>query len=615
MTVPLTTTVLRAVSRRLGFPPRTGELIEGKDRLGLVYSLIGSIALSLLDMAGVAAMVPMMQYVSGLQGSAGALGFIRDALGAPSDRVLVSVLAGLILVAFVLKDVVGYFFRRWQVRFMANQEVKTSTSLLEGYLVGPWSWHLARNTSDKIWTIESAVAIGYSQGLASALGLFTEVFSIALIFVALLLVSVPATLAAIAYFGLAGLLILKVIRPRMVAASRLTVEASQATGRASLQSLSAAKEIKLRSAHEQFVEGYHQARTRGAKARAASAMLQELPKYILDIVFVLGIGLLAVIATSTNSTQSLLVLLGVFVAAGSRILPSIVRLVNSVAGIRFAREPLSHLVHEAGLQRSYRANDLAQVVTNEIPKGDIEVSNVHFAYDDQPDEPVLDGIDLTIATATTLAIVGSSGAGKSTLVDLLLGLHRPTAGSVTVGGINVRDNLPGWQSQLAVVPQEVHLLDDTLRANIVFDEAVDEAHLADTVRRAQLSDLVDNLPNGLDSEVGERGARLSGGQRQRIGIARALYRRPSVLFLDEATSALDNEIERRLSETIDSLRGTMTIIVVAHRLSTVRNCDVLVFLSQGKVAAIGSFDEVAQTNAEFANLVALGTLNPAHAET
>ncbi|MEI2820702.1 MAG: ATP-binding cassette domain-containing protein [Marmoricola sp.] len=175
--------------------------------------------------------------------------------------------------------------------------------------------------------------------------------------------------------------------------------------------------------------------------------------------------------------------------------------------------------------------------------------------------------------------------------------------------------MPGWQSQLAVVPQEVHLLDDTLRANIVFDESVDEVHLADTVRRAQLSDLVDNLPNGLDSEVGERGARLSGGQRQRIGIARALYRRPSVLFLDEATSALDNEIERRLSETIDSLRGTMTIIVVAHRLSTVRNCDVLVFLSEGKVAAIGSFDEVAQTNAEFANLVALGTLNPAHAES
>ncbi|MEI2820701.1 MAG: hypothetical protein V9E81_11025 [Marmoricola sp.] len=345
--MPLTTTVLRAVSRRLGFPPRTGELIEGKDRLGLVYSLIGSIALSLLDMAGVAAMVPMMQYVSGVQGSTGALGFIRDALGAPSDRVLVSVLAGLILVAFVLKDVVGYFFRRWQVRFMANQEVKTSTSLLEGYLVGPWSWHLARNTSDKIWTIESAVAIGYSQGLASALGLFTEVFSIALIFVALLLVSVPATLAAIAYFGLAGLLIVKVIRPRMVEASRLTVEASQATGRASPQSLSAAKEIKLRNAHGQFVEGYHQARTGGAKARVASTMLQELPKYILDIVFVMGIGLLAIVATSTNSTQRLLVLLGVFVAAGSRILPSVVRLVNAIAKIRLARWPLSHLVNEA----------------------------------------------------------------------------------------------------------------------------------------------------------------------------------------------------------------------------------------------------------------------------
>ena len=169
-------------------------------------------------------------------------------------------------------------------------------------------------------------------------------------------------------------------------------------------------------------------------------------------------------------------------------------------------------------------------------------------------------------------------------------------------------NLPAWQAQLAVVPQDVYLLDETLRANIAFDEDVDVDRLADTLQRAQLADLVASLPHGLDTMVGDRGVRLSGGQRQRIGIARALYRQPRVLFLDEATSALDNETERRLSETIAALHGTMTIVIVAHRLSTVRDCDQLLFMNAGRVVSRGTFDEVARDNAEFAHLVELGSL-------
>ena len=215
---------------------------------------------------------------------------------------------------------------------------------------------------------------------------------------------------------------------------------------------------------------------------------------------------------------------------------------------------------------------------------------------------MLRGVDLDITSGSTVAMVGSSGAGKSTFVDILLGLHRPTAGSVTAGGISVFDNLPAWQRQLAVVPQDVTLLDESLRANIAFDEELDDARMAEAVERAQLGDLVRALPQGLDTEIGERGVRLSGGQRQRIGIARALYRRPSLLVLDEATSALDNETERRLTETIESLNGTMTMVIVAHRLSTVRHADQLIFMSEGTVATVGTFEEVAAENDEFAHL-------------
>ena len=216
---------------------------------------------------------------------------------------------------------------------------------------------------------------------------------------------------------------------------------------------------------------------------------------------------------------------------------------------------------------------------------------------------------LDIRHGQSVALVGTSGAGKSTLVDLLLGLHDPTGGTVTAGGVDIRDNLPAWQRQLAVVPQDVVLLDASLATNIAFELDVDPIRLDDVVRRAQLADLIASLPEGLDTQVGERGARLSGGQRQRLGIARALYRQPSVLFLDEATSALDNETERRLTDTIRELQGTMTIVIVAHRLSTVRHCDQLIFMSDGAVASVGTFDQVAATNSEFAHLVDLGSLS------
>jgi ABC-type multidrug transport system fused ATPase/permease subunit len=211
-----------------------------------------------------------------------------------------------------------------------------------------------------------------------------------------------------------------------------------------------------------------------------------------------------------------------------------------------------------------------------------------------------------------VALVGASGAGKSTIVDLVLGLHRPTGGRITVDGVDIAESIPTWQRTLGLVPQDVYLIDESLRSNVAFGEVaddIDEARIIEAVTRAQLDDLIASLPDGLDTFVGERGIRLSGGQRQRIGIARALYSRPQVLILDEATSALDNETERLITETIEALRGDMTIIVVAHRLSTVRNCDLVVFLSQGRVEVEGTFDEVRAGSAEFANLVALGTLD------
>ena len=600
--------VVRAGSRLLGFPPGVGAMIGRATRRRLLLSVLGSTFVSALDMLGVVALLPLMQFITGAPDDQSALGVVNRVLDHPSDSALVAVLAGMVAGAFVMKDVVAIFFRRWQLRFMAVQEVEVSRRLLSGYLVGPYAWHLVKNTADKLWTVDYAVAIGYTGGFTAALGALTEIITITLVFASLLFISPVVALAALVYFGAAGIVVQRWIRPRVLAASAAAAEASLRASKISLQSMGAAKEVKLRRAHELFVGDFVTARTSGARARASSTLLGELPKYLLEIVFVLGIGLLALTVVTANGTDGALVVLGVFVAAGSRILPSSVRLLGTLAGVRFARKPLTHLVTEYANQQEAQRLELAEVTTDLVPEGDIVVSDVTFAFFDAPDTLVLQGVDCRIDAGQTVAVVGTSGAGKSTLVDLLLGLHRPRSGRITAGGVDTFANLPAWQAQLAVVPQDVYLLDETLRANIAFDEDVDVDRLADTLQRAQLADLVASLPDGLDTMVGDRGVRLSGGQRQRIGIARALYRQPRVLFLDEATSALDNETERRLSETIAALHGTMTIVIVAHRLSTVRDCDQLLFMNAGRVVSRGTFDEVARENAEFAHLVELGSL-------
>ncbi|WP_297739676.1 ABC transporter ATP-binding protein [Nocardioides sp.] len=606
--MPILSSALPRLARLMGFPPGTGALVDEPTRRRLVISAGLSTLLALLDMAGVVAMLPMMQYVTGQPVDSGALGFVNSLLGEPSLRTLIGSIALVIVGAFILKDVAAIVVRRWQLSFMAHQQVSISTALLQGYLTGPYAWHLRQNTSDKLWTVTGGVGMGYSGGLTSALTAFTEILTIAFIFTSLLVMSPWVSLAAAAYFGLAVWVIQRFVRPRIQRAGEEVREASQAISKASLQPLTSVKEIKLRRAHGPFVEEFRAASRANADAIVRATVLNEIPKYFLEIVFVLGVGMLAVSATTTSSSADSLVLLGIFVAAGTRILPSCVRLINAFSGIRFARSPLQHLTHVHGELARHRADEVAAVVTGRVPVGDVDVRDLHFAYADQSDTEVLAGVDLQIPAGSSLAIVGSSGAGKSTLVDILLGLHRPSSGTVTAGGVSVFDNLPAWQRQLAVVPQEVMLLDASIRENIAFDEHADDERLARAVDRAQLADLVHELPDGLDTQAGERGMRLSGGQRQRIGIARALYRNPSLLVLDEATSALDNETERRLTETVEALKGSMTMVIVAHRLSTVRHCDALAFMHRGRVASYGTFDEVRRDNVEFAHLVALGAL-------
>lgn len=604
---------LRAARRWVGLPDGTGELVPAALRPRLALSVVASLVMSLLDLAGVLALVPMMQFISGSPRDEGALGMVSRVVGEPSDQALAAWLAGLVVGAFVLKNLLAILLRWWQMRFMASYGAELSTRMVHDLMAGPYHRHLTQNSADKAWIADSGVQLAYTAGIGAGLSLVSEGLTIAVVFVALLVVSPWATLIAILYFGTGAGLLYRGLRARSKKLGDALLVASQTTNRTLLEAVGAVKEIKLRRAQDKFLRDYREARTTTARVGAAQQVVAELPKYLLEILMVLGIGLMAVVVTATSPEGDRLVILGVFAAASTKIVPAFVRLIGALNSLSFANGAMRVLIQERR-ETLDLANELDDVVrTDQIPTGDIVVSHLGFAYPSAPAVRVVDDLSLTIRRGESVALVGGSGAGKSTLVDLILGLHRPVAGSVTVGGLDIWDNLPAWQAQLAVVPQDVFLLDATLGANITFDLEMDADKLRVALDRAQLTDLVDGLDGGIDSLVGQRGMRLSGGQRQRIGIARALYREPDVLILDEATSALDNETEFRLSETIRSLHGSMTMIIVAHRLSTVKHCDKLAFMKDGQVAAEGTFAEVASANAEFANLVRLGSLD-AHSE-
>lgn len=590
------------------------QLIFSKSaRRKLIIGLIGSVIVALAETGSVLLVGPLLAILAGSSTSEGMLGTVANLFGNPEPEVLIMYLLGGVVVGFVLKDIFSIAFRWWILGFINREQARTATRILNYYLHAPYSLHLGRGTADLLRTMGTSVGQLYSLGVIAALNAITDSITIVALLVSMLIVMPIETLMAFVYFGIAMFIFAKVIRPKAEAAGRMKMDAATHGYRAALHALGGVKEIKIRSAQPHFVNVYEEVELKHAQALRLVGFLAEVPKYLLEALFILGLGGLIMYLLNTGGGIAAVTSIGLVGAAGFRLLPSLSRLLASISNLRVGAPALDEVCSELERAQEYEASAklaAANDGTLDFTKT-LEAKHLGFRYADASDD-VLTDINLSIPAGSTLALVGSSGAGKSTLVDIILGLHRPTEGTLSVDGIDLEDDLvKAWQHHVAMVPQEVFLLDTTLRENIAFDAAsdeIDEELLAEVVKRAQLQDLVDSLDGGLESSVGDRGSRLSGGQRQRVGIARALYRRPSLLVLDEATSALDNETEHRIIETIDGLKGEVTVVIVAHRLSTVREADALAYMKDGQVAGYGTFEQVRSSNADFARQVELGLL-------
>ncbi|MGB5809242.1 MAG: ABC transporter ATP-binding protein, partial [Polyangiales bacterium] len=447
--------------------------------------------------------------------------------------------------------------------------------------------------------------------------------ALVILFVFAFLVVVDPVLATTTVVALGGVYVAtyRFLRSRLIKAGESWVESNQGRYHVLSEAFSGIKEVKLLHAERSFASQFGAVSRRMCDAMIRSKVMGQVPSFAMQGVVFGGMLLvvLYVLATRGGFAEGL-PLIGLYAFAGYKMMPALQRVYVQLAEMEFSSvalaslEPPLRLWHESN--KKFSSETAAQDAAARVRlTRQLEFRDVVYRHPGG-EEPTLREMNFSIAAGSKVGIVGSTGAGKTTTVDIMLGLLRPNAGSVVVDGKSIDDaQLRAWQASTGYVPQNIFLADTTLAGNIAFgvdEDRIDRERVETVAKLAKLHDfVVAELPDGYETRAGERGVRLSGGERQRVGIARALYHDPDIIILDEATSALDNATETRVMSAIDSLAPSKTLVVIAHRLSTVRNCDTIFFLEDGVVAAQGSFDELLASHARFRSLTQGESKTPA----
>ena len=479
--------------------------------------------------------------------------------------------------------------------------------LLETYLRQPYVFFLNRHSSDLAKGILSEVYQVVTGVLQP--GFYLIAYSIVALALIVLLILVDPWLALVVGLVIGGLyaIVFLSIKGLLGRLGTDRVAANQERFTAAGEALGGIKDIKLLGRESVYLSRFRPSSMRFARHQAINAVLSETPKYLIEAVAIGGTLILALFLMSTDdSVGSVLPVLGLYAFTGYKLLPAAQRIYTGLAQLRFGAAALNS-VYEDLQHRTALAEIHTTAPATLVPKQEIVLDGLCFTYP-QATKSALEAISLTIPVGHSVGLVGGTGAGKTTLVDLILGLLRPTEGMLMVDGVPITEaNLRAWQQALGYVPQVIFLTDTTVAENIALGvprAAIDMGRVQDCARMAQIHEFVmSEMPNQYQTLVGERGVRLSGGQRQRIGIARALYHNPAVLVFDEATSALDTMTERAVMDAVHALSHQKTIILIAHRLSTVRACDQIFMLDHGRLVDKGSYEELLVQSSLFQEMV------------
>jgi len=581
------------------------RLISARSRGRWLMLVAVAIVASFLELGGAVLIFVLLGLVANPSGEIDLplIGDLRSWFPGVDDETLLLWLAAGMAVFFVIRPAVHLFKTYAENRIAHNFGARLSADLARGYLAMPYSFHLGRNSATLIRNSFQAVSELVSQIYLPVVKIVAESIMVLTMLVLLVILAPWATLMAVMLLGTAAVVLAVVIQPRMKRLGNRAHRLQQRSLNLLQQSLHGIRDIKILGRDQAFADEYERDRLALSRTKYLRATASALPRDILETVLTLFIlGFFAVSIVGTTDPQSVLSVLGLFAYAGLRLQPAMQHIVSGINNLKFASAPLDDIAADMALIDRTRRRPAAGEPLQLTDRWAVE--DVSFHYEGS-DRPALDRITLDVAPGEVIGVCGPTGGGKTTLVDLMTGLLSPSSGRVTVDGHDLREHDREWHRNLGIVPQMIFLTDESLRRNIALgvpDAQIDDDAVREAVELAQLTSFVESLPDGLDTVVGERGVRVSGGQRQRVAIARALYRRPQVVIFDEGTSALDNQTEAELMRALERLRGNHTIVMVAHRLSTVRNCDRIAYIDGGRLAGLGSYDELTRTNAGFRRL-------------
>ena len=574
-------------------------LLTPHERKHLGLLLIMIIIMAFLDMIGIASILPFMAVLANptlieTNSILNTMFQVSNIFGVESNKQFLFALGVLVFVLLITSLAFKALTTYVQVRFVQMREYSIGKRLVEGYLHQPYSWFLSRNSAELGKDILSEVQQLISTGISPSLELIAK-GAVTITIIILLIIADPK-LTLIVGLSLGGSygMIFYILRKYLNQIGKKRLINNQLRFKSVTEAFGAAKEIKVGGLEQIFVNLFSNAAQNYAQTQASVRVVAQLPRFILEAIAFGGILLLILYSMNNlGSFNNALPIISLFIFAGYRLLPALQSIYSCLIQITYIGPSIDKIYNDIKNNKSFNENQDEDVL--DLNKN-IILKNIHYNYPNSS-KTVLKDINLSIPSKSTVGLIGTTGSGKTTMVDIILGLLDPQKGFLEIDGkIITKQNLRSWQRSIGYVPQHIYLTDDTVEANIAFGASSENIKKDLVEKAAKIASLhefvVNELPKKYQTIIGERGIRLSGGQRQRIGIARALYHNPKVLILDEATSALDNQTEKAVMDAVNNLSNNITIIMIAHRLDTVKNCDIIFKIDKGQVVEQGDFNKI-----------------------
>ena len=581
-------------------------LLNSNERKRAGFLLVMIIIMALLDMIGVASILPFMAVLTnpGLIETnliLESMFQISNMFGVENSQQFLFALGFLVFVTLVTSLIFKALTTYAQVSFILMREYSIGKRLVEGYLHQPYSWFLSRNSADLGKTILSEVQHVIGNGMNPLMELISKGM-VAISLITLLIITHPK-LALIIGFSLsvAYIIIFSFLRTYLNRIGKESLKNNQLRFTAVSEAFNAAKEVKVGGLEQTYIDRFSNSAKIFARIHASSQVIRQLPRFILEAIAFGGILLITLYVMAQKGTfNNALPIISLYVFAGYRLLPALQQIYGSFTQLTFVGPSLDKLYDDLNNLKLFNPNqDQGILPLNKT----ITLKNIYYNYPNTA-RTALKDINLSISAKSTVGLVGTTGSGKTTTVDVILGLLEAQKGTLEVDGkVITKQNSRAWQRSIGYVPQHIYMADDSIMANIAFGVEPKDINQVAVEKASKIANLhefiIDELPKQYQTIIGERGVRLSGGQRQRIGIARALYLDPQVLILDEATSALDNQTEKAFMDAVNNLSKEITIIFIAHRLSTVKKCDKIYLLEKGQLKNEGTFEELIKVSENF----------------